>query len=194
MSTRMATVTFVMLGALGIGAQAPPRQGPVEHITAKSPMMTSAARLTLRPVDIVITQWSTYREHRALATTLNEMGPVAFERQLRRSESAGVISVMGSPDVTIRYAWSIEEPDGNRRIYLATDGPVPVTSARLQRFPGGEALTFVELRMNRDGDGEGRLSETARLSVNEIRNVIELRDYDGRPWDLLMVRGERPLD
>jgi hypothetical protein len=190
----MATATFVMLGALGIGAQAPPRTEPIEHITTKSPMMTSTARLTLRPVEIVIMRWSTYSEHRGLATTLNETGPVAFERLLHRYGPAGVISVTGAPDVTIRYAWSIEEPNGNRRIYLATDGPVPVTSARLRRFPDREPVTFVELRMSRDGDGEGRLSETARLSVNEIRNVIELRDYDGGPRDLLMVHSERPLD
>ena len=194
MNTRMATAALVMLSALSIGAQAPPRTEPIEHFTAKSPMMTSAARLTLRPVEIVITRWSTYSEHRALAATLNEMGPVTFERLLRHYASAGVVSVMGAPDVAIRYAWSIGEPNGNRRIYLATDGPVPLTSARLHRFPDGEPLTFVELRVNRDGDGDGKLSEVARLSVNEITNVIELRDYNGSPCDLLMVRSERVVD
>ena len=71
MSTRIATAALVALGALSIGAQEP-RVAPIERFTAGSPVMTSAARLTLRPVEIAITQWSTDTEHRALATALVE--------------------------------------------------------------------------------------------------------------------------
>ena len=192
MSTRMATAALVALGALGMGAQEP-RNTPIEHFTAASPVMTSAARLTLRPVTIVITQWSTDTAHRALATALIEKGPLAFERLLCNYESAGSISVMGAPDVDIRYAWSFKEPNGIRRIYFATDKPVALTNARLQRFPDEEPLTFVELRVNPDGDGEGKLSDAAHLFVDS-RSVIEIGDYNRRPVRLHMVHSERPVE
>lgn len=193
MNMRIATAAFVVIGALSIGAQEP-RNVPVEHFSAGSPAMTSAARLTLRPVEIAITQWSTHTEHRALASALIEQGPLAFARLLCNYGAAGFISVTGAPDVVIRYAWSIKEPDGNRRIYLATDRPVPLSSGWLRRFQDEEALTFVELRVNPDGNGEGKLSDAARLSVDGIRQVIELTGYDGRPAHLLMVHTWGPVE
>jgi hypothetical protein len=39
-----------------------------------------------------------------------------------------------------------------------------------------------------NGEGEGKLSEAAQLSVDESQNVIELRDYANRPRHLVMVR------
>jgi hypothetical protein len=194
MNTRMWTATLVAIGALSIGAPAAPRDVPIEHFTAKSAALSSPARLTLRPVDIVISRWSTYTDHRALATALLEKGHVAFLNLLCGFGAVGSINVFGGPDIPIRYAWSIDDRDGGRRIYLATDEPVSLTGALLRRFPDEEPLTFIELRINRNGDGEGKLSEAARLSVDESRNVIELRDYTTRPLHLLMVRSERPFD
>jgi len=188
----MATAALVALGALGISAQGP-RNAPIERFTAASPVMTSAARLTLQPVEIVITQWSTGTAHRALATALIEQGPLAFERLLCNYESAGFISVAGLPEVVVRYAWSFNEPNGDRRIYLATDTPVALASAQPQRFPAEESLTFVELRVNQDGDGVAKLSDAAHLFVDSL-NVIEIGDYNRRPVHLLMVRSERPVE
>ena len=59
MSTRIAIAALVTLGALSLGA-AEPRNTPIERFAAASPVMTSAARLTLRPVEIAITRWSTH--------------------------------------------------------------------------------------------------------------------------------------
>ena len=188
MKTRMATTTLLAIGLLTAGTMAAARFDPVERFTAKSAIMTSGARLTLRPVDIVINRWSTFTDHRTLATTLLEKGPVAFLNQLCGYGAAGSIGVVGAPDVPIRYAWSVEDRDGGRRIYLATDEPVSLTGMFGRLDPGAEPLTFIELRINRDGVGEGKLSEPARLSVDESRNVIELREYGRRPVQLISVR------
>ena len=194
MKMRMATATLLAIVGLGIGTLAAPRFDPIEHFTARTAFMTSASRLTLRPVDIVITRWSTFTDHRALGTALLEKGPVAFLNLLCGYGSAGSIGVIGAPDVPIRYAWSIEDRDGGRRVYLATDEPVSLTGPLVRRFPDAELLTFVELRINRDGIGEGKLSEAARLSVDESKDVIELRDYDRRPVQLISVRSMNTID
>ena len=190
---RMVTATFATIGALGIGVLATPRNEVIEHFTAKSALMTSAARLTLRPVDIAISQWSTYDSHLALSDTLLEKGPAAFLSLLCDFGSVGTITVMDAPRVAIRYAWFREERSGNRRIYLATDQPVPLAGVFFRRFTEAESLTFIELRINPNGVGDGKLSDAASLSVDESRNVIELRDYDRRPLQLLMVRSDRPF-
>jgi hypothetical protein len=194
MKMRMLLATFVTIGALGISLPATPRNEPIEHLTAKSALMTSAARLTLRPVDIAISQWSTYDSHLALSEALFEKGPAAFMSLLCSLGPVGTITVMDAPPVAIRYAWFIEERSGRRRIYLGTDEPVSLAGAFFRRLPEAESLTFIELRINPNGVGEGKLSDAASLSVDESRNVIELRDYDRRPLHLLRVRSDRPFE
>jgi len=191
MNMRMVAAMFATIGALGVGVLATPRNEAIEHLTAKSALMTSSARLTLRPVDIAISQWSTYDNHLALSEALLEKGPAAFTSLLCSFGSVGTITVMDAPPVAIRYAWFVEERSGSRRIYLGTDEPVPLAWAFFRRFPEAESLTFIELRMNPNGVGEGKLSEAESLSVDESRNVIELRDYARRPLHLLRVRSDR---
>jgi hypothetical protein len=194
MNLRLAAAALAAIGAFGIGTAAAPRDKPIEHFTAKSALMTSSARLTLRPVDIAISRWSTYDDHLTLSETLLEKGPAAFMNLLCSLGSVGTITVMDAPQVAIRYAWFIEERSGRRRIYLGTDQPVPFAGPFFRRLPDAESLTFIELRINPNGVGEGKLSDAASLSVDESRNVIELRDYDRRPLHLLMVRSDHVFE
>ena len=152
--------------------------------------MTSPARLGFRHVDIAISQWSTDLDHRLLARTLLEKGPVPFVDVLCGYPSLGTIAVAGGRVFTIRYAWQIADRDGGQRIYLATDEPISLTSNEFRRLPDAEPFFFVELRVDRHGDGVGRLSDALRLSVDQSRNVIELRDFERRPLNLVMVHDE----
>jgi hypothetical protein len=187
MKTAMAASALLVIGALGVPTHAT-RHEPIEHFVAQSALMTSPSRITFRPVQIEVFEWSTAINHRELATALLQKGHVAFYNLLCGFGQVGRISVIGAPDIGIRYAWSTGERRGSRRIYLATEEPVLLSGTFASRFPDAEPLTFIELRLNGDGTGEGKLSEVARLSVDESQNVIELRDYDRRPLHLIGVR------
>jgi len=187
MKTTIAASVLVLIGALGVPTHAT-RHEPIEHFMAQSALMTSPSRITFRPVEIEISEWSTAINHHELATALLQKGHVAFFNLLCGFGTVGRIGVIGAPDIPIRYAWSDGERRGNRRIYLATEEPVLLNGSFAGRFPNAEPLTFIELRLSGDGTGEGKLSEVARLSVDESRNVIELRDYDQRPLHLIGLR------
>lgn len=187
MKTAMAASALLVIGALGVPTHAT-RHEPIEHFVAQSALMTSPSRITFRPVEIEVFEWSTALNHHELATALLHKGHVAFYNLLCGFGQVGRISVIGAPDIGIRYAWSTGERHGSRRIYLATEEPVLLSGTFASRFPDAEPLTFIELRLNGDGTGEGKLSEVARLSVDESQNVIELRDYDRRPLQLIGVR------
>lgn len=187
MKTVMAASALLVIGALGIAPQAA-RHEPIEHFVSQSAMMTSPSRITFRPVEIEIFEWSTALNHHELATALLQKGHVAFFDLLCGFGTVGRISVMGARDIAIRYAWSTGERRGNRRIYLATEDPVLLGGLFGSRSPDTEALTFIELRINGDGTGEGKLSEVGGLSVDEGRNVIELRDYNRQRLHLIGVR------
>jgi len=166
------------------------RRDVVGRFSARSVELTSPVRLSFRHVDIVINQWSTDQDHRLLARTVLEKGPVAFLDVLSGYPSMGTISVAGNRDITIRYAWQAADRDGGQRIYLATNEPISLTSSEFRKFQDADPLTFIELRVNARGDGLGKLSDAVRLSADESRNVIEMREFDRRALHLLMVHDE----
>jgi len=67
---------------------------------------------------------------------------------------------------------------------------VSLTNPTFGPFLSRERLTFLELRVNRRGEGDGKFSEAVGLSVDESRSVIELRDYLKGAFHLVMVRSE----
>ena len=187
MNTRIAMLTLLTAGTLAPGASASPGSAPVEHFSAKAGVMTSSARFTLRTVDIVVTRWSTDVEHRMLERALIEKGWVEFLDQLCNFAPAGSIVTIDGRDIAIRYAWQVADRDGQRRVFVATDEPITLTNP-VRRSALAVSFTFLELRIGPDGEGEGKLSEAARLSVDESQDVIELRDYATRPLHLVRVR------
>jgi len=192
MKTRILICTALITGMLGVEAAAAPPAAAVEHFTATAVEMTSFMRVRLRPMEIVITRWSSQVEHQMLVTALLENGPVAFLDRLCTFAPAGAIIVVGGREFTVRYAWQAWGADGTRRIYVGFDEPVSLTTVRYR--PTAEPLTFLELRIGRNGIGKAKFSDALRLSVDQTRNLIGLRDYENRPLDLIDVRSQMPFD
>ena len=188
MRTYRAALGALAVAALVGGASASPRQEPVEHFTANIVTASSPARLAFRTVDIVIARWSTDVEHRMLETALLEKGWVEFLDQLCTFAPVGSIATIDGRDMAIRYAWQVVDRGGNRRVFVATDAPIALANPLPGRSSLANSFVFLELRVGLNGEGEGKLSEAAQLSVDESQNVIELRDYANRPLDLVMVR------
>ena len=190
-ATGLSTVftAAIVLTVAGIAASAAVRHDTVARFSARSVEMTSPARLSFTRVDVTINQWSTDLDHRTLARTILEQGPVAFSHTLAGYPRLGTITA-GAQEFFIRYAWQERDRDGGQRIYLASDEPILLMSREFRKFADPEPLLFVELRVNARGDGIGRLSDAVRLSVDESRNVIEMRDWDRRPLHLVMVHDE----
>ena len=190
MKRSLVIVSAVFLAAAAFGSSVSVRHSAVARFSARSAEMTSPARLAFRRVDIIVGQWSTDLEQRRLGRALREQGPVGFVDVLCGYPSLGSIEVAGGREFTIRYAWQRWDRDGAHHVYLASDEPIELTSGEFRRFADAEPLYFVELRIHAHGDGVGRLSDARQLSVDESRNVIEMRDYDARPLYLLMVHDE----
>jgi len=193
MTKRILIGCALIAGVLAMTAAAATRVPPVEHFTARAVESTSPARFVFHPVDIVISQWSTFTDHGLLMKTLLEKGPVSYLNLLCGFAPVGTIR-MGGRDFPIRYAWSIDDRGGRRRIYLATDEPLSLVNPAFGPFLGDERLTFLELRVNRNGEGEGKFAEAVTLSVDQSRSVIELRDYEKTGSHLVMVRSEATFE
>jgi hypothetical protein len=79
----------------------------------------------------------------------------------------------------LHYARQLPGEDGGRRIVLATDRPIGFLEAQA----GGRTLdyrfTLIELRLDKNGKGEGKMSVAARPEFND--HVLVIEDYATQP-------------
>ena len=184
----------LVLGSAAFAVAAMPRLEPQLHLAAQIVEQTGSARPAYRPVEILVSDWSTGDTHRMLARTLLERGPLAFLDALCNLWPRGLVRVAGNRDVPIRYAWRVAERGGAERIYIASDSTIALTNSWFRSPSDAEPVVFLEVRLDRNGAGVGKLSEARRLTVDESRDVIELRDYAERPAQLVMVDRIAPVE
>jgi len=139
-------------------------------------------------VDITINRWSTSSETERLKTVLKEKGPARLLDALQDVKSVGSIRTPGDLAYDLRFASSEPGEDGGTRIVLATDRPVSyweaVNRPRLSEYP----FTFIELRLDKNGDGVGKLALATKISVSKDGKMVELENYDSQPIALNEVR------
>ena len=134
-------------------------------------------------VDIVIERWSTESERQRLVEALKK-GQDAMLDALQDLRRVGYIRTPGSLGYDLHYAHQMPGEDGGRRIFIATDRPIgfweAVNRPRTIDYP----FTFIELRVNNEGTGEGKLSLATRVIASSDGRMIHLENYDTQPVQL----------
>jgi hypothetical protein len=140
------------------------------------------------PVDITIERWSSAAEGQRLIETLKGKGADAMLDVLRDQKPVGTIQVPGNLAYDLRYAHQEQLPDGGRRIVLATDRPMSHWEIASQPRSAQYPFTFIELRVNRQGEGEGKLALATKIDVSPGGQFLELVNYAVQPVHLNNVR------
>ena len=186
----------LFLGALVLGllqpAGSPPAQAKDEQleITAFAVNMSNIATGANAVVDITINSWSTPEERERLITTMLEKGPDALLRELQKAPVKGRFRIPSAkpPDphhlglgLDLRYAWQTALPDGGRRIVLATDRYIGFQEARNQPRTMDYPFTLMEIRVDKDGRGEGKMAVATKIDFDKKNKQIELENYGTEP-------------
>jgi hypothetical protein len=135
---------------------------------------------------ITIERWSTEAERQRLLSTLGK-GQSAMLETLRDLPSVGSIRQPGNLGWDLHYAHQMPGEDGGRRIFLATDRPIGIwetlNNARTIDYP----FTFIELRVNRHGEGEGKLTRATKVVASEDGRFVHLENWEHEPVALTQV-------
>ena len=83
-------------------------------------------------------------------------------------------------------------PDGGRRIVFATDRPMRFFEMRNQTRSSEYEFMLAEIRLGKDGTGEGKLAPLAKISYDKAKNRIEIENYGFEPVRLTRVEVEKP--
>ncbi|RPH63109.1 MAG: hypothetical protein EHM89_04525 [Acidobacteria bacterium] len=165
-------------------------KGDQLEITAFAVNMSNIATGANAVVDIRVNQWSTEEERERLITTMLEKGQDALLRELTRTPVKGRFRIPGiqGPDPhqlrlghDLHYAWQTPLPDGGRRIVIATDRYIGFREAANQPRTTDYPFTLIEIRVNKEGKGEGKMAVATKITFDKKKQQIELENYSTEP-------------
>jgi hypothetical protein len=141
-------------------------------------------------VDIRIDSWSTADERTRLITAMLEKGSNALLKELQKAPVKGRFRIPTArpPDphhlslgLDIRYAWQTPLPEGGRRIVLAMDRYIGFAEARNQPRSVDYPFTLLQIHIDKDGKGEGKMAVATKISFDKEKKQIELENYASEP-------------
>jgi hypothetical protein len=198
-----ATVLFVLAGTQ------PSAEGPALRLHATG-VGTSLARLTIE-----LNRWSTDAEraplHAALAAPPPPpAGPPAaasgrgrggrggapppspdarLTAAVKAAPTCGYIWGEGATGFSIKYAWRSSSPGGTERVVLVTERRIATpTQPSASDAPGEQEFTVVEMRIDPNGNGEGKTSLTTKVVMDTSANTLALDAYASAPIQLKVTR------
>jgi hypothetical protein len=119
---------------------------------------------------------------------LVEKGPEKLLDTLQELPRVGYFRTPNSIGYDLHYAWKAPLPDGGERIVLLTDRYIGFWEAANRPRTIDYPFTLIELHINRDGEGEGKMSVATKIRFDKETNTIELEDYQTQPVLLKSVR------
>jgi hypothetical protein len=135
---------------------------------------------------IDVFKWATDAERDALLAVLKEKGDSGIGPALEKAPTAGYIWDSGSLGYSLRYAQKSTLPDGGERIIVVTDRPLGSWGRETWKATGqaaapGYPFTVVELRFNKQGRGEGKMSLAAKVTADADAKTVTLDGYAAAP-------------
>jgi hypothetical protein len=181
----------ILAAPLVPSAQAPALSpGDKLEISAFAVNMSNIATGANASVQIRIDSWSTDAERETLITAMIEKGPQALLRELQKQPTRGRWNIPGlmGPDPhqlrlghDLRYTRQTALPDGGRRIVIATDRYIGFGEARNQPRSIDYPFTLMQIQVNAEGKGEGKMAVATKINFDKAKKTMELENYASEP-------------
>jgi len=142
-------------------------------------------------IEIVVNRWSSDKDRDRLMSTLMEKGPEKLLDVLQDMPRMGYFRAPTSLGWDIHFARRVPLPDGGERVVLVTDRRIGFWEASRQPRSIDYPFTVIELRLNRDGEGEGKISVATKIIPDPENKIVTLENYDVQPVLLTNVRREK---
>jgi hypothetical protein len=141
-------------------------------------------------VEIVIERWSTEQERSELLGSLRKSQD-SLLTALRENPRVGYIRTPDSIAWDIHYAHVTPEFGGGSRIFLATDRRIAFWEAFNDTRSLNYPFTLIEIHMDPNGKGEGRMSIATKVIADADGKFLRLEDYSVEPVRLQQVHVQK---
>ncbi len=140
---------------------------------------------------LTLNRWSTEGERDEMLRIARERGTANLLDAFRQTAAVGYLRWPGGLEYSVRYARRVERPDKGADVVLLVERPLWVwwdTAAKVPS-PAEDRFSVVQVRLNADGSGEGRVAPAASIKTDTQLGVL-VADYASRPVLLNDVRRE----
>jgi hypothetical protein len=181
-----ASIGLALLMVLGFTFALPADVRSADRFTFVRP---PAPESTVDPKDRLsfnIERWSTDAERDRMLAAIAENGQEKLLDAFRETPDAGRLQWPGGLQYAVRYAHRIARTDGGSDIVLVVDRPLWLwweSQPASTSYP----YTVLQLRLDKDGKGEGRASFGVAVSSDKTLGVV-LSDYPEAPALLTDIR------
>ena len=181
---KLTLAALAMSAALGAPATGVSAQNVREDFTAFAINMNSGPKTAT--VDIRVERWSTDAERDALRSILVEekdryKANQALLKALQKMPKAGFIRTPDRLAWDLRYARQNPMDEGGRQIVVATDRPIGFWEARNQGRTMDYPFTILEMRLNKEDKGEGKMLAGTQIYIDPKTKSIVLENYGQQP-------------
>ena len=157
-----------------------------EEFSAIFANISNVGRVGASPVTIRITRWTSDGENEKLMAILAAKGTDGLVRALQDAQSVGSIGTPQQLPYDLRYARQETMEGGGRRIILMSDRPMEVWERMSAAVSRDYPITWIELKLDAGGRGEGSILLAARLRL--LGDILGIEDYGNQPAKLNEVR------
>ncbi len=169
---------------------------------AKQPDTFTGTTVNLSPgagenISIHILRWSSEADRDRLAAAFKEKGDAGLPAALEAAPTLGIVWTGENLGYSLRYAHRVALPDGGERIIVATERRLGAWSRgntwkALKQEAPDYPFTLVELRLNRRGQGEGKMSLATKVTFEPDAKTFALENYASAPILIKDVKHARP--
>ncbi len=139
-------------------------------------------------IDIVIERWSTPEEIESLKGILVEKGGDKLLPALQKIRPrCGFTRTANSLGWDLHFARETQMEDGTRKIVVATDRPISFWEARNSPRSRDYEFSLAEVRLPKEGMGQGKAITMAKLGFNKETNTLEIENYQREPVRLNQI-------
>ena len=185
----MRALFAVALAVLGIVVPAH-AQKPADRFTAFAVNLDSTTPLPTGAgeVEIVINRYSPEADATRILNVLFEKGPERLLDHVQEMPRIGYIRTPGSIGYDLRFARKVPGEDGGEQIAILTDRYINFWEATNRPRTVDYPFTVIEMRINKDGEGEGKLSLYTKITGDKRNKTLVLENYGAQP---VMLKGVR---
>jgi hypothetical protein len=168
------------------------------HAQTKTPERYNATAINMGSgpgmagrVLLSVDRWTTPKERENLLRVFAENGPDKLLDALQDMPKVGYIRLPNTLAWDLHYAFETPLPEGGRRVVLVTDRPIGFEEARTQPRRIDYPFTLLEIRFNKEGVGQGKMSVYTKITLSKDKQTVELENYGIEPVRLTEVRIEK---
>jgi hypothetical protein len=184
-----AGVLMALVPGSATADQPQPRELQLDAVAVN---LSGVGRSGTQRLEIVIEGWSRDATRDKLIEALKEEGSDKLLDVLQSIRPrVGYIRTTTNLGWDIQYAQEYPLPEGGRRIVFATDRPMSFREASARPRSSDYEFMLCEIRLNRDGTGEGKLAPMSKIAFDRKKQVIEIENYGLEPIRLTQVTVEK---